>query len=157
MSMIAIVVAMTKKGKVIGKDGRLPWDIPEELNHFRKLTRGGTIIMGRKTYESIGHPLPGRPNIVVSRSAGKVPGCEVAGSVPEAVEMAKKHRRDIFIIGGAQIARESFALADTMMLSYIRKDYPGDTFFPEFAEKDWAVEERRDFPEFEFVVYRKGH
>ncbi len=153
--MIAIVVAMTKKGKVIGKDGKLPWDIPEEMAHFRGLTKNGVVIMGRKTFDSIGYPLPGRPNIVVSTSTPSIPGCEIARSIPQAVDVAKKHHKDIFIIGGAQIAKEGLAVADTMMLSYIKKEYSGDTFFPDFSGKDWAVEKRQDFPEFEFVVYRK--
>jgi dihydrofolate reductase len=154
--MIAIVVAMTKKGKVIGKENKLPWDIPEELNHFRKLTRGGVIIMGRKTYDSIGFPLPGRPNIIVSRNATSIDGCEVAGSVEEAIKKAKAHhQKDIFIIGGSQIVKESFHLADTMLLSYIKKEYPGDTFFPAFDELHWEIERTDDHPEFEFVTYRR--
>src|SRR3989338_3726055 len=153
--MIAIVVAMTKKGKVIGKDGKLPWDIPGELDHFRKLTRNGVIIMGRKTYDSIGYPLPGRSNIVVSRSASSIPGCEVAGSVQEAVEKAGKHNKDVFIIGGAQIAKESFHIADTMLLSYIKKEYEVDTFFPDFDSSQWTITDKQEFQDFEFVVYRK--
>ena len=155
--MIALVLAMTKKGRVIGKDSKLPWDIPDELNHFRKITRHGVIIMGKNTYDSIGFPLPARPNIVVSRSSGPIEGCEVARSVEEAVELAKKHKKDIFIIGGAQIAKHALEkdLADTMLLSYIKKEYEGDVLFPEFDGSKWCIERSEDHGEWEFVEYRR--
>ena len=155
--MIALVLAMTKKGRVIGKDSKLPWDIPDELNHFRKITRHGVIIMGKNTYDSIGFPLPARPNIVVSRSSGPIEGCEIARSVEEAVELAKKHQKDIFIIGGAQIARAALEknIPDTMLLSFVRQEHTGDAHFPEFDESQWHVARREDHGEWEFVEYRR--
>lgn len=157
--MISIVLAMTEKGRVIGKDNDLPWkgEIKGELEHFRKITKGGVIVMGRRTYESIGYPLPGRPNIVVSRSASAIEGCEVAPSVKEAIELGKKHGKDIFLIGGAGVVKEALEqdLADTMQLSFIKKEYEGDTFFPEFDESEWAVSERVDHGEWEYVVYKR--
>jgi dihydrofolate reductase len=155
--MIAIVLAMTRKGRVIGKDNKMLWHIPSELKHFRALTKGGVVIMGRKTYDSLEMPLPHRVNIVVSRSAENITGCEVARSLQEAVDSAKKHHKPVFIIGGAQIAKQALdlGLADTMLLSYINSEYEGDAHFPAFDESGWRVERREDHGEWEFVVYRR--
>lgn len=150
-----IVVAMTRK-RVIGKNNQLPWDIPEEMKHFRSLTKGGVCIMGRKTFESIGSkPLPNRKLIVVSHSLGAVEGVDVFRTVEEAVKKAKSYDGQIFILGGAQIYEKTIPIADKMYISYIKKDYEGDTRFPEFDEDDWKVEKRVDHPEFEFVVYSR--
>lgn len=156
--MIAIILAMTRKGRVIGNGERMPWHIPSEIKHFRTLTKGGVVIMGRKTYDSLGSPLPGRTNIVVSRSANAIVGCEVARSVEEAVTLAKMHHKDIFIIGGAQIATQALekGIADTMLLSYIKEEHKGDVYFPHFDESCWRVEKREDFGGWEFVEYRKN-
>ncbi len=153
--MIAIVLAMTKKGRVIGKDGKMPWDIPDELNHFRALTKNSVVVMGRKTYDSIGHPLPNRQNIVVSRNVSEIEGCEVATSVSEAVAKAKKYGKDIFIIGGASLIEESFGVADTMLLSFIKKEYDGDTFFPQWDAKMWKIVKKEEHDGWEFVMFKK--
>lgn len=152
-----LIAAMTKKGHIIGKDNWLPWDIPEELQQFRKITENGVVIMGRKTYESIGRPMPKRRNIIVSQSITHIDKVEVAPTVEKAIEMAKKDKKTIFIIGGAQIYKHAIDndLVDQMYLSFIKKEYDGDTTFPEFDEDDWIVEKREDHKEFEFVVYRK--
>ncbi len=151
--MIIIIAAMTKRGRVIGKEGWLPWDIPEELALFRKLTRNSTIIMGRKTYEAVGRAMPERHNIVVSRSKSFLPDAEVCTNIELALKKAKKYQRDIFIIGGAEIYRTSMPFADKMYLSFIKKEYEGDTYFPDWDEKEWQVEKEEDYPEFNFVVY----
>ena len=148
---------MTRKGHVIGKDNWLPWNIPEELKHFRAATQGSTVIMGRKTYDSINRPMPNRHNIVVSRSAIKIPNVEVCTSLPEAIKKAESYGKTIFIIGGAQIFADALSrnLVDKMYLSFVKDEYNGDTFFPDFNESDWTIESRKDHEEFEFVIYKK--
>lgn len=151
-----IIAAMTKGKHVIGKNNKLPWNIQEELNKFRTITKNAIVIMGRKTFESIGRPLPSRKNIVVSSSLEPKNGIDVCRSMAEAIDMAKKYNKDIFIIGGAKIYEQSFQYADKMYISYIKKEYDGDTYFPEFNEDEWDIESKEDYGEFEFVVYKKG-
>jgi len=150
--MISIIVAMDGN-RVIGKNNQLPWHISDDLKNFKKLTSGNTIIMGRKTFESIGKPLPNRINIVVSTSMPETKGVVVCRSVPEAVANAKMHGKDIFIIGGSQIFEQTISLADKMYISHVKKNYAGDVFFPEFEDKDWKAESKQDFPDFELAVY----
>lgn len=152
--MIIIIVAMTMKG-VIGRDNKLPWNIPEEMAHFRKLTQGSTVVMGRKTFESIGRPLPNRNNIIISRSELSIKGADVCHTVEEALNKAKSYNRDTFIIGGANIFEQTMPLADKMYISYIKKDYGGNIYFPAFDKSEWVIEKREDHPNFEFVVYRR--
>lgn len=153
---IILIAAMTKR-RVIGKNNTLPWNIPEELQHFRTQTLDSTVIMGRKTYDSIGRLMPKRNNIIVSRSPLTIPGADVCSSLPEAIKKAKTYNKTIFIIGGAQIFKEALdnKLADKMYISYIKHDYDGDTYFPEFDETEWAIEKKEDHKEFEFVVYER--
>jgi len=143
------------KNRVIGKDGKLPWDISEELNMFRSLTRESTVIMGRRTYDSIGHPLPKRNNIIISRSSPEIKGVVVCNSIEKAIETAKIYGKRIFVIGGSTIYKNTIPIVDKMYLSYIKKDYSGDTYFPEFNQDDWIVEKREDHEEFEFVIYAR--
>jgi dihydrofolate reductase len=152
--MISLIAALTKK-HVIGKDNRLLWDIPEDMQNFRKLTSGNVVIMGRKTFESIGRPLPNRHNIVISRNKAHIDGVEIAGSVDVALSLAKKHHKDIYVIGGAQIYGQFLPLADTMHLSFVKKGHEGDAHFPKFDEKEWHITEKKDFPDFEFRVYTR--
>ncbi|HLC74484.1 MAG TPA: dihydrofolate reductase [Candidatus Nanoarchaeia archaeon] len=153
-----IIAAMTKWKQVIGKNNWLPWNIPEELKHFRTLTQGSTVIMGRKTYESINRPMPNRHNIVVSRSLLNIPLVDVCASLPEALQKAESYGKTIFIIGGSQIFKQALDdnVVDKMYISYLTKDYDGDTFFPVFNESDWVVEKREQHAEFEFVVYKSA-
>lgn len=153
--MNVIIIAAIAKNKVIGKNNKLPWNIPDEMQLFRDFTAGNTVIMGRKTYESIGRPMPNRHNIVISRSVGSIHGVDVCASLEEGLEKARKHGKDIFIIGGAEIYRQVFQYADKMYLSWIKKEYNGDTFFPKFDEKDWKVVKKQNYGEFEFREYRK--
>ena len=120
----------------IGKANTLIWRLPDDLKRFKKLTTGHPIIMGRKTYESIGRPLPERTNIVTTRDATlEIPGCIVAHSAIEAIEKAKEvEREEIFIIGGAQIYKESLFLADRLYVTKVDMDVDGDTFFPEYSK-----------------------
>jgi len=149
---IYIIAAMTKN-RVIGKDNKLPWHISEDLKNFKRLTTGNTVIMGRKTFDSIGKPLPNRHNVVVSRSVSVIEGVDVCHSFEEAMEKAKSYGKDIFVIGGGSVYALALPIADKMFISHVKKEYDGDTFFPEFNEADWDVESSEDHEEFELVVY----
>lgn len=154
--MISIIVAMTKK-RVIGKNHKLPWHIGDDLKNFKKLTKGSVVIMGRKTFESIGKPLPERINIVLSSSLKCVEGIIVCKTISEALQTAQSFNSEVFIIGGGSVYAEAVPLAEKLYVSYIKGDYDGDTFFPEFDEQQWSVQERIDYPEFELVVYARKH
>jgi len=128
---VSIIVAMAKN-RVIGKDNDMPWHLPADLQHFRKVTTGKPIIMGRKTYESIGRPLPKRHNIIISRNRDyKVEGCDVVGSLEEAVAIAGEVE-ELFIIGGGFLYNQTIDSADKLYLTFIDLDVEGDTFFPEY-------------------------
>lgn len=130
--MIALIVARAENG-VIGNKGRIPWHIYGEQKRFRALTLNNTVIMGRRTYEEIGHPLSDRDTIVVSttkRFTGK--DCRTAGSLSEALSMCR--RGDVYICGGAALYREALALVDVMYITEVHATFEGDTFFPEFDE-----------------------
>lgn len=128
---VSIIVAMAKH-RVIGKDNDMPWHMPADLQHFRKKTSGRPIIMGRKTYESIGRPLPKRHNIIISRNAEyKVEGCDVVGSLEEAVKVAGDVE-ELFIIGGGFLYDQTIDQADKLYLTFIDLEVEGDTFFPEY-------------------------
>lgn len=144
--------------RVIGKDNSLIWHIPEDLKNFKELTSNNTVIMGRKTWESIPEkfrPLPNRNNIVISRNLSSIEGAEVCSSVANALEKAKSYEKEVFVIGGSSIYEQTLHLASKIYLSYIRKEYDGDTYFPRFNEDDWEITETKDFAEFKFVVYEK--
>ena len=151
---ITIIAAMTKS-RVIGKNNQLPWHIAEDLQNFKKLTAGNTVIMGRKTYESIGRPLPNRNNIVISTMMPARDGVTICKTVPEAIEKAKTFQKDIFIVGGATIYEQTLPFADRLVISYIKKDYEGDTYFPNFNEDDWNIKKREDRNEFELILYKR--
>lgn len=125
---LAMVVAIADGG-VVGKGGGLPWRIPEDLRHFKDVTLGHAVIMGRKTHASIGRPLPGRRNIVVSRSADGFDGCEKATSLEEAIAMARTTDEEPRIIGGATLYEEALPLATRIYLTEIHRPVEGDTFF----------------------------
>lgn len=152
--MIALIAGLTKN-RIIGKGGSLPWHIPEDLKNFKRLTSGHTIIMGRKTYESIGRPLPNRNNIVVSRTMEPKEGIEVCSSFEEAMDKAGQKEGDTFIIGGTSMFAEGLAVADTLYLSWVKKDYEGDTYFPAFDANDWEMTEEKDFDDFVFTAYKR--
>lgn len=156
---LTIVVAMDAK-RGIGIDNKLPWHLPEDLAHFKRVTLGHPIVMGRKTFDSIGRPLPGRRNIVVTRNADwRHEGVEVAHSLQDAVALAGGESASI--IGGAQIFAEALDLADRMVVTHIDKQYACDTFFPEIDPARWtavASEPQRseaEGVEFSFVTYDK--
>ncbi|ART76761.1 dihydrofolate reductase [Sutcliffiella horikoshii] len=135
--MISIIVA-TDKNNLIGKDNDLPWRIPADLAYFKKVTLNSTIVMGRKTYESIGKPLPKRRNIILSRQDFHADGCETLHSIEE-VESLNVDGEELFIIGGAHIFMETLPIADFLYLTYIEEEFEGDTYFPEINEQDWEL------------------
>ena len=156
---ITLVVAMDAQ-RGIGVDNQLPWHLPEDLAHFKRVTLERPIIMGRKTFDSIGRPLPKRRNIVVTRNSGwSHEGVEVAGSLAEAIAVAGDGPSSI--IGGAQIFNEALPLADRMIVTHIDAVYRCDTFFPEIDPAVWTVtarEEHRsaDGIAFAFVTYERN-
>jgi dihydrofolate reductase len=140
---LALVVAAAKNG-VIGKDGKLPWRIPEDLKHFKRVTLGHAVIMGRKTWESIGKPLVERRNIVVTRdSTLQIPGVEVVTSIDDALERAREHDEEPRVIGGAEIYRLTLPLATRIYLTEVDRDVEGDAFLPAFERAEWRETERR--------------
>ena len=153
--MIGIIAAMTKS-RVIGKNNQLPWHLSDDLKNFKKLTVGNTVIMGRKTFESIGRPLPDRNNIVISSSMPPAENIIVAKTVEEALQKAESFSKEIFIIGGASVYAQSLPFADRLYLSFIKKDYDGDVYFPEFDRADWKIENKTDFPDFELVIFARN-
>jgi dihydrofolate reductase len=142
LAPLALIAAVARNG-VIGKDGALPWHVSEDLKHFKKTTDGHVIIMGRKTHDSIGRPLPKRRNIVVTRQTGaRFPGCEAAHSLDEAIALARTTDDCPFIIGGASLYKEALPLATELHLTTIDEDVAGDTYFPEDLSEFVEVESR---------------
>ncbi len=134
--MISLIWAMTRTG-VIGKNNTLPWRLPADLQQFRRLTTGHHIIMGRKNYEDIGKPLPGRTSIVVTRQEGyAAPGCVVVHTVEQALKTAGQDT-EIFIIGGADIYRQTLSIAQRLYVTEIDADIAGDVYFPDFDRSTW--------------------
>lgn len=140
-----ILIAAVAKNRVIGKDNQLLWNIPEDMAHFKALTSGKTVIMGRKTWESLPprfRPLPGRRNIVISRqSTYAAPGAELAESIPAALALAAQDEQT-FIIGGAEIYRETISLADRLELTELDLSPDGDAWFPEIPASTWQETHR---------------
>ena len=135
--MITIVVAMGLKNE-IGADNQLLWHLPKDLKHFKEITSGHPIIMGRKTYESIGKPLPNRTNIVISRKNDWFEeGILIVGSIKEALKFAKKIDENVFIIGGGTIYEQTIDLADQLEVTLVDAELKADTFFPKIDEKKW--------------------
>lgn len=141
---ISIVVAMAK-GRVIGHQGKMPWHLPADLRRFRKITWGKPILMGRRTFEAIGRPLPGRENIVISRTLHGEAGMRVFPSIEPALAYLRD-RAEVMVIGGEKIFAFFLPLAERLYLTEIDAEFPGDTFFPEWNQKGWLEIEREDFP-----------
>lgn len=156
---IYLVAAVAANG-VIGAKGRMPWHLPEDLRHFKALTLGHPVIMGRRTWESIGKPLPGRENIVVSRRAGfDAPGASVASSLGAALALCAGEAV-VFVIGGGELYRESLPLAHGLVLTEIQRDFEGDTRFPDWDRAPWRETQRKpqaaaDGLRFDFVLYER--
>ena len=133
---ISIVVAISENN-AIGKNNQLLWHLPADLKHFKEITSEHTIIMGRKTYDSIGRPLPNRRNIVITRKVGLViPNVEVVNSLQEAILLCEAEN-EVFIIGGAEIYKQALTLANRIYLTIVHQNYQADAFFPELKESEW--------------------
>jgi dihydrofolate reductase len=157
---VYLVAAVAANG-VIGAGGKIPWHLPEDLRHFKALTLGHAVVMGRRTWESLGKALPGRENIVVTRTpAYQAPGAAVAASLEAALALCAGEKL-VFVIGGAELYRAALALADGLVLTEIGQDYPGDTRFPEFDRREWREVRRvpgagAGGPRFDFVLYERA-
>jgi len=142
--MLSIIVAVSENN-VIGKDNDLIWKLPCDMRHFKETTTGHYIIMGRKTFESNGRPLPNRTNVIITRDENyKAEGCVVVHSLEDAIKEAKDDS-EAFIIGGGVIYDLSMSLVDRIYLTKIHHSFEGDTFFPEINMDEWDVTEKRDF------------
>ena len=135
--MVSIIAAVAANG-VIGDRNALLWHISEDLKHFKALTTGHPVVMGRKTWESLGRPLPNRKNVVITRQRIDIPGCRVAHPLAGAVELFSESE-EVFVIGGAQIYAEALPLADRFYLTRVLHDYEGDTRFPEWDAAAWRL------------------
>ena len=138
--IVSLVLAMSEN-RVIGRDGGLPWHLPKDLQHFKKLTVDHTVIMGRKTFDEIKHPLANRRNVVVSRNPDFQPrGATVVPSLDEALALGATER-EVFVIGGGEIFRLALPRADRLYLTIVHASVEGDTYFPSFDATAWALEE----------------
>jgi len=164
---VSFVVAMSRD-RVIGRGGELPWRLPRDLKHFRELTWGKPIVMGRKTHESLGRPLPGRTNIILTRRpAFPAPGCMVVGSIDEALDQARATGSDeVMIVGGGEVYRDFLPLCSKVHLTLVEGDFEGDTFFPvdllgsvewrTAHEERWEADERNPHDARYLVLKRVG-
>ena len=166
--LISLIVAHSSN-RVIGIDGQLPWHIPDDLKYFKAITMGKPIIMGRKTFDSIGKPLPGRLNIIITKNTDlTIEECVVVNNLDAAITEAKNYfktqdtdQEEIFIIGGAQIFKQSMKFVNKIYITEVHADYAGDVFFDELSDNDW-IEVSRDLHDsendkipFSFVTYCK--
>ena len=159
--MISLIAAMSKN-RVIGNNNSLIWKLPSDLKRFKELTSGGIVIMGRKTYESIGKPLPNRRNIIITRDESySATGCEIAHSIQEAIEISNNISVDVFIIGGGEVYSQFLSIANKIYLTVIHEDFEGDTYFPEIGD-EWIKVSREDHQpdeknqhKFSFIEYEK--
>ncbi len=169
--MILSLIAAVAKNGVIGGGNTLVWDLPEDMKHFRDTTRGHTVIMGRKTYESIGKPLPNRRNIVVTRDPTySIEGIEVVNSLEEALRLASLEQGrefeenqdevEVFVIGGGEIYKQAIDKANKLYITEVHQDFEGDTLFPTIDKNIWQETSREDHLEnqipYSFVEYKKS-
>ncbi|MEK6873097.1 MAG: dihydrofolate reductase [Nanoarchaeota archaeon] len=156
---LSIIVAMTEQ-LVIGNKGRIPWHISEDLRLFKKITSGNTVLMGRKTYDSLPDkykPLPDRNNIVITKnikinSDFRVDFCYC---LEKGIELAKSYEKSIFIIGGASIYEQTLPLVEKLYISHIKDFYGGDAYFPNINLENWKINEEQNFDNFVFRVYER--
>ncbi|MCY0094353.1 dihydrofolate reductase [Hoeflea ulvae] len=162
-----VLVAAHSRNRVIGRDGDMPWRLPSDLRHFKAVTLGTPVIMGRKTFVSIGRPLAGRANIVVSRSGFSADGAESVDSVEAALELARDHARRsgstrVSVIGGGEIYAQAIGLADELCLTEVDAEIEGDTVFPEIDSTQWQkvslsepVQSEKDSHSVRFAVWQR--
>jgi dihydrofolate reductase len=158
---LSIIVAFDEN-RLIGANNQLPWHLPADLKQFKSITMGHHMIMGRKTFESIGKPLPGRTSVIISRNANfRAEGTIVVHSLKEAVDYCR-HQDEVFVIGGAQIFTAALEMADKLYLTRIHHHFEGDTYFPEISENEWVetehkyheADEKNPWP-FSFMIYTR--
>jgi dihydrofolate reductase len=155
MEPLVLVVAVSENG-VIGKGGTLPWRLPEDLQHFRRMTEGHVVIMGRRTWDEVGKPLPKRRNIVVSRTLEQAPpGAELARSLDEALVLARRTDTEPRVIGGSELFREALPRATRVHYTEVKSVVDGDTFFPPWDRAGFVETERRKGDGVEFVTWER--
>lgn len=163
--MIALVVAIAEN-RVIGKDNQLIWHLPEDLKHFKQLTMGHPMVMGRKTFDAIGKPLPGRTSIIVTRQPDyQAPaGCVVVSSVEEALQEGLSRDEHVMVVGGAEIYQQTLPYAEVVYLTLVHESFEGDVYFPDLDAEAWEVtdqeehlpDERHAYPYTFFTFRRKA-
>lgn len=141
--MIVTIVVAISENNAIGKNNQLLWYLPADLKHFKNITTGHTVIMGRKTYDSVGKPLPNRRNIIITRRDITIEGCQVARSIEEALALSNSEQ-EVFIVGGAEIYKQSIHLTDRIYLTIVHQKFDADSFFPEINYDQWRETERED-------------
>ncbi|MFB6116112.1 MAG: dihydrofolate reductase [Candidatus Nanosalina sp.] len=158
-NLVKKIIVAASENNVIGKDGEIPWHYPEDLEHFKNETTGHSVIMGRKTFESLPdsfRPLPDRKNIVLTRSG--VENCpeevEEAQSLEEAWDIASEHSGTAYVIGGESVYRQSLEEVEEIILTRVHEEYDGDTFFPNIGE-EWSEEEREKGEKLSFITFRR--
>lgn len=158
---LAIIVATDEQG-LIGKDNDLPWRLSADLQHFKRVTMDKPIIMGRRTHESIGRPLPGRQNIVITgREDFEAAGCDVVHSLDEALVLCRDHE-EVMVMGGASLYQQTLPLADKLYLTLVHTRLDGDTWFPDWSADDWQcisredhqADEKNDY-DYSFMLYQR--
>ena len=137
------IIAAISENHAIGKDNKLLCHLPNDLKHFKEITSGHTVVMGRKTYDSVGKPLPNRRNIIITRQNITVNGCEVVNSIEAALGLCK-NEAEVFIVGGAEIYKQSMKLTDRIYLTIVHKEFKGDSYFPEINKADWKEVSHED-------------
>ncbi|MBN1482151.1 dihydrofolate reductase [candidate division KSB1 bacterium] len=150
-----IIIAAMGSNRVIGAGDKLPWWVPEEYQLFLHFITAQTVIMGRKTFDIFSKDLPSKRNLVISLKKKSYARATIFSSVYKALDEAERYPEDIYIAGGATIYRQTIDLVDKLYLSIIKGDFTGDAFFPPFQESNWVVEQRSEFPAFEFIIYAK--
>lgn len=163
--MMLTAIAAMAENYTIGRHNQLPWHLPADLKHFKSITSGNTVLMGRKTFTSIGKPLPNRVNIVVTRDSDfQVAGCTVAPSIDKALEMAKNaDTREVFVIGGAEIYKQLLPKIDRIYLTIVHHEFDGDAYFPTLMPHEWKEISRERHPadvdnpyEYSFVMLERA-
>jgi len=146
-------IAAMSLNRVIGAGNKIPWHLPEDFKWFKQLTTGNVVVMGRKTFESIGRPLPNRETIILSRSKFSVPGVRTVSDLDQ-IDLAHE-AREVFICGGGQIYAQALPLCSDLYLTLVKREVDGDAFFPAFEERFELAEEIRDTAEFKILHYRQ--
>jgi dihydrofolate reductase len=160
--MISFVVAMDENG-LIGKNNQIPWHLPDDLKRFKKITMGHSIVMGRKTFDSIGKPLPGRENIVLTRNKNaQLPGCTVFYSEDELIDYCRKFKDEIFVIGGSGLFQMFSPYVDRLYITRIYETFEGDVYFPEMDLSTFEIIESEKGPkdeknpfDYEYILYER--